>query len=141
VNPRVLATAALAGILLAAGFYAATRSMRSQNDTMSTQEADSLIQEDSTVVLLDVRTEGEFSGPLGHLRGAILIPVQELEERVGELEQFRGRTIIAYCRTGNRSGFATTFLRERGFTAWNMAGGMVRWNAERRTVAGNGRDE
>jgi rhodanese-related sulfurtransferase len=87
--------------------------------------------------LLDVRTEEEFTDRLGHLQGAILLPAQELEERLAELEQYGDRTIIAYCRTGNRSGYATSYLSGRGFNVWNMAGGMVRWNAEGRPVAGN----
>jgi rhodanese-related sulfurtransferase len=122
--------AALAESLLAAGFLAATCHKESKDYGMTPQEAHSIIQSDSSVVLLDVRTEAEFRGPLGRLRGAILLPVQELERRVEELDPFHERTIIVYCRTGTRSGFATTILRKRGFTAWNLAGGMVRWNAE-----------
>jgi rhodanese-related sulfurtransferase len=93
-------------------------------------EARSLITEDSTVVLLDVRTQAEFDGPTGHLRDAHLIPVQELERRVGELQQYKDQTIIVYCRTGHRSTWGTSFLRAHGFRAVNMEGGITRWLAE-----------
>ena len=67
-----------------------------------------------------------------HLREAILIPVHELPARLGELEPFKEKTVVVYCRTGRRSGRATSLLNELGFRAFNMIGGMVQWNAEGR---------
>lgn len=96
-------------------------------------------QNDSGVLLLDVRTPEEFNNELGHVANSILIPVQELENRVGELEQYRGRTIIAICRSGNRSGTAATMLVRRGFIAFNMEGGMIRWNEEKLPVQSDAR--
>lgn len=95
---------------------------------ITTEEASQMIEADSNIVLLDVRTPGEYAGELGHLRGALLIPVQELESRISELEQYRGKKILAYCRTGRRSLTATKILRENGFEAQNVQGGMVEWN-------------
>ncbi len=83
---------------------------------------------DGEYLLLDVRTPQEFEGELGHLPGAVLIPVQELEQRLSELEQYKERKIIAYCRTGNRSGKATSLLNQKGYNVVNMLGGMVEWN-------------
>lgn len=85
--------------------------------------------------LLDVRTQEEHEGELGHLPNSLLIPVQELANRMKELEVFRGKTILAYCRTGNRSGKAAGFLAQHGFTAINMDGGMVQWNKQGLPVA------
>jgi rhodanese-related sulfurtransferase len=93
-----------------------------------------LLVEDSSVVLLDVRTPEEFRSETGHLSGAMLIPVQELEHRTVELEQYKERTIIAYCRTGRRSSTAATLLNGKGFNVLNMTGGIVRWNTEQRPV-------
>ncbi len=87
-------------------------------------------QHDSSILLLDVRTPGEYNNELGHVAGTILIPVQELERRLAELEAFKGRTIIAICRSGNRSGTAAGLLARHGFAALNMEGGMIRWNEE-----------
>lgn len=89
---------------------------------------------DTATVLLDVRRQDEFDGPSGHLHGAVLIPVQELIARLGELSPHRQKTIVVVCRSGNRSGVATAILREHGFAALNMVGGMVRWHAEGRPV-------
>lgn len=79
------------------------------------------------LVLLDVRTNPEWNGPLGHLKGARLIPLQELNTRFTELNSFRTKEIVVYCRSGNRSQVATAFLREKGFNAINVLGGMKDW--------------
>ena len=95
---------------------------------ISVEEADKIMGSDSSVLLLDVRTTQEYEGDSGHLANSILIPVQELERRVDELSPYKDKTIIAYCRTGNRSGRAASFLVRRGFSAMNMEGGIVKWN-------------
>ena len=69
---------------------------------------------DVEVVILDVREPQEFTGPLGHIRGAILIPLGELAQRAGELA--RDRPIVTVCRAGSRSAQATVIMREAGFT-------------------------
>jgi sulfur dioxygenase len=87
------------------------------------------------VQILDVREAQEFVGPLGHIRGAILIPLGDLTERAAELA--RDRPIVAVCRAGSRSAQATVILREAGFgDVANLAGGMLRWRAEGHAVEG-----
>ena len=80
------------------------------------------------VVILDVRTREEYDGELGHLRGALLIPLQELAARVSELNAHIGKEILVYCRTGRRSLAAAEILQQNGHTAINVEGGMVQWN-------------
>jgi alpha-L-fucosidase len=92
------------------------------------------MQKDSSIVILDVREVSEYKGETGHLANAILIPNQKLEERLGELEQYRSRTIVAYCQRGGRSARAGSMLKEKGFRVLNMDGGILRWNAENRPV-------
>jgi sulfur dioxygenase len=87
------------------------------------------------VQILDVREPEEFIGPLGHIRGAVLIPLGDLAERAGELA--RDRPIVTVCRAGSRSAQATVILREAGFgDVANLAGGMLRWRAEGHAVEG-----
>ena len=105
-----------------------------KRDTITPAEVQQLLEQDSTVLLLDVRTEEEYNSSTGHLERSVLIPVQELVARLGELAPHKNSTIIAICRSGNRSGWATSMLRSRGFAALNMVGGMVRWNSEGRPV-------
>lgn len=86
------------------------------------------LKADSNLVLLDVRTEGEFNGSLGHINGAKLIPVSELENRVSELQPYKDKEIIVYCRSGNRSRAGTRILLEHGYNAVNVLGGIKAWN-------------
>jgi glyoxylase-like metal-dependent hydrolase (beta-lactamase superfamily II)/rhodanese-related sulfurtransferase len=81
------------------------------------------------VQVLDVREPDEFDGPLGHIDGAILIPLGALAARAGELS--RERPVVAVCRAGGRSAQATVILQQAGFTdVANLAGGMLRWRGD-----------
>jgi glyoxylase-like metal-dependent hydrolase (beta-lactamase superfamily II)/rhodanese-related sulfurtransferase len=83
---------------------------------------------DSRRLLLDVRQPEEYTGELGHLPGAILVPLPELPARLGEIESYRDKTVIAICRSGSRSAKAATMLRDAGFRdVWNMTGGTLAW--------------
>jgi sulfur dioxygenase len=87
------------------------------------------------VQILDVREEEEFTGPLGHIEGAVLIPLGQLAVRVDELR--RDQPIVAVCRAGSRSAQATSILQQAGFSAIaNLNGGMLRWRAEGHPVEG-----
>lgn len=87
------------------------------------------------VQILDVREPEEFTGPLGHIMDAVLIPLGELAERAGELA--RDKPVVAVCRAGGRSAQATTILTQAGFKeVANLTGGMLRWRAEGHPVEG-----
>lgn len=90
---------------------------------------------DGPLQILDVREPDEFAGPMGHIYGAIPIPLGELAARAGELR--RDRPIVAVCRAGSRSAQAVNILKQAGFTdIANLAGGMLRWRAEGHAVEG-----
>ncbi len=79
-------------------------------------------------LVLDVRTPGEFRGRGGHLPGAILVPLGELEQHLAELGKVRDREVIVVCRSGNRSAIASRILCDAGFTeVMNLAGGLIAW--------------
>lgn len=125
-------TIVIAAIVLLAGTLTiAMIQQTSPSNNMTFAQVREMIEKDSSIVLLDVRTPSEWNGDSGHLKSAILIPVQELEARVKELEPQKHKTIIAYCRSGNRSNTATKFLSSKGFNVFNMEGGMIQWNAEK----------
>jgi rhodanese-related sulfurtransferase len=75
------------------------------------------------VVILDVREDWEYAS--GHVPGATWIPLGQLANRLDEIPQ--DKTVIAVCRSGNRSSQATQLLRQQGFDAHNMLGGMISW--------------
>jgi len=78
--------------------------------------------------ILDVRTPQEYDGPLGHIEGSRLIPVQELPQRLGELSDVKNQHIFVICRSGVRSARATRMLLNAGFQVANVAGGMQAWS-------------
>jgi glyoxylase-like metal-dependent hydrolase (beta-lactamase superfamily II)/rhodanese-related sulfurtransferase len=85
--------------------------------------------------VLDVREPDEFTGPLGHIDRAVLIPLGQLAARVDELA--RDRPVVAVCRAGSRSAQAVSILQQAGFTdIANLNGGMLRWRAEGYPVEG-----
>ena len=85
-----------------------------------------------TVTVLDVRPPDEFE--LGHLPGAINIPLQALKKRLAELDT--GREIVAYCRGEYcvLSFEAVALLRARGFNVRRLEDGLPEWRAARLPV-------
>ena len=74
---------------------------------------------DGSATLLDTRTVGEYS--LGHIDGFQNIPVDELRERISEIEP--GKPVYVICQSGLRSYIATRILEGHGFDTYNFAGG------------------
>ena len=106
--------------------------IRGQSDagyeSISAANLQQIIMHDSTTFVLDVRTQTEYAGPLGHIAGAHLIPVQELETRIGELKQHKDGEIYVICRSGNRSRKASSILIANEYTPINILGGMRAWH-------------
>jgi rhodanese-related sulfurtransferase len=97
------------------------------HEDLSVTDADERISAGEAVVI-DVRTPREFGGPLGHIEGALLLPLGQLEEALHHLSDVRGRTLIVVCRSGNRSTTASRILCEAGFAnVMNLSGGMKAW--------------
>jgi hydroxyacylglutathione hydrolase len=71
------------------------------------------------VTVVDVRTCAEFAS--GHLPAALHIPYTHLRARLGEIPS--DRTVVCYCRSGNRSARAAAYLARAGFSVLNMRGG------------------
>ncbi|MBB5205182.1 glyoxylase-like metal-dependent hydrolase (beta-lactamase superfamily II)/rhodanese-related sulfurtransferase [Inhella inkyongensis] len=85
--------------------------------------------------IVDVRQPDEFDGPLGHIAGARLLPLEQLTRRVDELQ--RERPVVTVCRSGARSAQAALQLTQAGFPqVANLAGGMLRWRAAGAPVVG-----
>jgi len=108
--------------------YARQFSQNKDITSISAEDVQKKIESKEDIVLLDVRTPQEFNGPLGHIEGAILIPVQNLADSIASLEKYKDKEVIVYCRSGNRSQGGTQLMQENGFNAVNMLGGMKAWN-------------
>jgi rhodanese-related sulfurtransferase len=101
--------------------YLQTRSIRQYSAGEIQQKLN-----DRNIVLLDVRTEAERRAQ--SIRGSLHLPLQQLGQRVKELEGYRSKEIICYCRSGNRSMSAAVLLHKRGFNVANLKGGLAEWN-------------
>lgn len=88
------------------------------------EEAETLPR-DGSVTLLDTRTPGEYRA--GHIDGFVNIPVDELRERLGELD--REKPVYVICQSGLRSYIAVRILAGNGFEAYNFAGGFRFYDA------------
>ena len=82
---------------------------------------------DTAYFFLDVRSPDEFSGKTGRVKGSVNIPIGDLTKRLGELESYKPRTILAYCSQGIRSARAARILQEKGFTVFSVIGGTTKW--------------
>ena len=59
-----------------------------------------------------------------------MIPVGELESRLGEISDYKDKPVLVYCRSGNRSVTASNVLIDNGFTeVHNLLGGIGAWNS------------
>ncbi len=72
---------------------------------------------------LDVRYEEEFED--GHMPGCVLVPLHDLRRRVNELD--KNQKYLVYCKSGGRSAVGTLLLRQRGFDAVSLDGGLRDW--------------
>jgi len=104
-----------------------SKKMRKFKD-ISPVEAARIVGDDDKLVL-DVREPDEFKS--GHLRGAKLIPLGSLADKLSEIEKFKDKTVLVYCRSGNRSATAANILCRAGFSdVSNLAGGIIAWQSE-----------
>jgi len=92
-------------------------------ESITAKQAQTLIMNDDNVTLLDVRTIPEYKK--GHVRGAKLIPLGQLEANLDKLEADRDKKIIVYCRSGSRSVAASRILEKHGFVPLNVKQGMI----------------
>jgi len=91
---------------------------------LNTLEATRLMNDDA--LMLDVREDNEWA--VGHIPNAKHIRLGQLSEQLAQLEKFKDKPIVVYCRSGNRSARACTILKKAGFAnPNNLAGGIMAW--------------
>jgi len=98
----------------------------SQSNQVTAVEAKKMIDE-RKIQVIDVRTPEEFNA--GHIPGAKSIPLQEIEQRMDELNKDQAYLLV--CRSGSRSLQAQVILEEHGFmNTFNMLEGIAQWPYE-----------
>ena len=100
--------------------------MTSNGTNLPIQIAYKDAQNQSNSVLIDCRTVEEFES--GHLEDAINVPLQHLAISIDDLPCNCEDTIYVYCKSGNRSGTFTLYLRSLGYTkCQSIEGGFEEW--------------
>jgi glyoxylase-like metal-dependent hydrolase (beta-lactamase superfamily II)/rhodanese-related sulfurtransferase len=80
------------------------------------------------LTLVDVREANEWDGELGHVDGAMHIPLADVDKRMAEIP--KDKPVIMICRSGRRSARSTQMLEKAGYEkVANLPGGMIRWRA------------
>lgn len=93
-------------------------------DEITVEQLADEIDKNASLVILDVRTKAELAGPLGKIDNVIHIPIDELESRINEMEEYKDKDICVICRAGVRSARGTKILTKYGYNARNITGGM-----------------
>lgn len=87
----------------------------------------------NNIQILDVRTPGEYQS--GHLKNALLADWNndaEFQQRVNALD--KSKPVYTYCLSGGRSSAASQYLKQNGFTTYNLSGGISAWKRENKSV-------
>lgn len=120
-NLLLVIAAGASGAMLLWSFFGNRVSGISEVNTM---EATRLMNEEA--LLLDVRDDNEWA--VGRLPNARHIRLAELPKRLSELEKYKDKPVVVYCRSGHRSARACALLKKSGFAnPNNLAGGIMAW--------------
>lgn len=95
---------------------------------LTAEEGKAFLAKTPGAILLDVRTPAEYKEL--RIPGSLLIPVDELPNRLSELHKDPAKPIVVYCRSGNRSATAAAILVKAGFPAVYDMGGIINWPYE-----------
>jgi rhodanese-related sulfurtransferase len=118
-----LALSACGSAAPAASVAAAEVAVEKLPDTVDAR-AVAAVKDRDDVLVLDVREPSEYDQ--GHIPGVTLIPMGQVADRLSEIP--KDKTVIVTCRSGNRSGQITEYLRQQGYTdVHNMQGGIQAW--------------
>lgn len=120
----------IAIIVLFVAFKSNGSNSKDESDFSATnltiEETKELIKNQDGLFILDVRNKDEYDA--GHIEGAVLIPLNELEKRLDEIEEYKDKPMLVYCRSGNRSSKAVKILLKNDFTQiYHMKDGYMNW--------------
>jgi len=92
---------------------------------ITAEEAKTMIDQDDSITILDVRTVEEYDA--GHIENAILIPDTSIIDTAESILTDKSATILVYCRSGRRSALAAASLISLGYTNIYDFGGIIDW--------------
>ncbi|MDH3973887.1 MAG: rhodanese-like domain-containing protein [Deltaproteobacteria bacterium] len=115
-------------LLVIAFVMTGTACMAGGYKNISPTEARKMINSgQESLLILDVRTAGEYKKDK-HIKNSVLIPISVIEARISEIEAYREKNVIVYCKVGGRSSRVSNYLTGQGFKKiHNMTGGIREW--------------
>lgn len=94
--------------------------------TISSAQALTMYQQESDLLIIDVRTVAEFKE--GHIPNSINVPLDVISNQIASIVPNKDDQIVIVCRSGNRSAQAANILRDLGYTNIIDMGGILTWN-------------
>ncbi|EJO5347590.1 rhodanese-like domain-containing protein [Clostridium botulinum] len=98
------------------------------SNIITPQEAKKMLSEREDIIILDIRTEGEYIE--GHIKGSKLIPLEFLKINVEDEVPDKNSIIFIYCRSGRRTKIGYEYLSELGYKNVYDMGGIIDWPYE-----------
>jgi len=118
-------------LLAIVGFLPSLIARLRRGPMMDVEDVKQKLDTSEDVLLLDVRSAEDYVGEQGHVKGSLLIPLEELDARLSEIEKFQEKIVMTICRTDRRSEKAAQILAKNGFVDVHVVKqGMAEWNAK-----------
>jgi rhodanese-related sulfurtransferase len=118
----------LVAVALISGGALLMPTLQRRGQKVSLLQATQLINQGKTLIV-DVRDPAEFAS--GHIRDSKNIPLNELPQRISELDKFKSKSVIVLCQSGVRSSKASMQLKKAGFNeVVGLNGGLAAWMAQ-----------
>jgi len=115
-------------LLAVVGFLPRLIAMIRRGPKLDIRELKQRLDQGEDILLLDVRTPEDYAGEQGHIKNAILIPVENLTQRLDEIGDYMEKTVVIICRTDRKSAKAAQLLAQNGFADVHVARmGMTDW--------------
>jgi uncharacterized membrane protein YdjX (TVP38/TMEM64 family) len=117
------------GLLAMVAFLPRLVSYFRQDESLSLEALKKQLDSNTGLLLLDVRSTGDFNGKLGHVSTALNIPLEDLAQHMGDLSAYRNKPVALICTTDRKSKKAARLLNRAGFSDVKVVtGGMTQWN-------------
>lgn len=123
-------------LLALVGFLPRLIGMLRRQPMVTVTELKQRLDAGEKLLLLDVRPDDGYHGELGHISQATHIPLNELPQRLDELDEYLERPVLTICRTDKMSSQAAQLLAQHGFADVHVVKmGMVDWNKQRYPIS------
>ncbi len=107
-------------------------------DMLDIDQLKQQLDQQQDMLLLDVRSEADYNGEQGHITQSCLIPLEELPQKLADIQQYKDKPVVTICRTDKRSSSAAKILANAGFNNVKVARmGMTDWIKHQYPVSTN----